>query len=53
MRRLIVDRTPKQGRVLEFIAAWLQERGYLPTFQELALHDSKSDRWNARCRRHK
>jgi hypothetical protein len=53
MRRLTVDRTPKQGRVQELIAAWLQERGYLPTFQELALRDSESDRWSARCRRHR
>jgi hypothetical protein len=36
MRHLTMDLIPKQARVLDFTAPWLQERGYLPTFQELA-----------------
>jgi repressor LexA len=36
MKRLPTDLTAKQARVLEFIAQWIQERGYPPTFQELA-----------------
>jgi repressor LexA len=36
MKRLSTDLTLKQARVLDFIAQWVQEQGYPPTFQELA-----------------
>jgi repressor LexA len=36
MKRMTTDLTPKQARALDFIAHWVQEQGYPPTFQELA-----------------
>ncbi len=36
MSRLTTVLTPKQARVLDYITQWSEERGYPPTFQELA-----------------
>ncbi len=36
MKRSPTDLTDKQARVLEFIAHWIHNQGYPPTFQELA-----------------
>jgi repressor LexA len=47
MKRLTTDLTDKQARVLEFIAHWIQDQGYPPTFQELA-HELHLTEKNAR-----
>jgi repressor LexA len=36
MERIIMDLTEKQARVLARITQWIRDRGYPPTFQELA-----------------
>ena len=36
MERMTMDLTEKQARVLARITQWIRDRGYPPTFQELA-----------------
>jgi repressor LexA len=36
MERMAIDLTEKQARVLAHITQWIRDRGYPPTFQELA-----------------
>jgi repressor LexA len=47
MDRVAMDLTAKQARVLECITQWIRDRGYPPTFQELA-HELHLTEKNAR-----